>query len=792
LTAVGRGESILASAPIGRFVPGEPNMWPIAQRHHSPDESSGPQPRPDLPLAPFFDATADAMLVYGPDFIVLAANEAAGRLLHEPGRLLGRSVLESSLLARLLAASSVPQRLQGDTRHVRDEVTIADIEGQPLQCRLEALRLDDGRILLHLQDTTPVQRAIAALRSLEELHRASAAVLPGVTWTMALPEERLVDVSPAVERLFGYEPAALLGRPELWAELAHPGDRERVLAEFRTGVDGGRPFDIHFTGVHRDRRDLPHLVHHVTPVRGGGTWAERAYGFIEDLSGHEALRRELAETRARLRVVLDTIPAGVAIVRLRRGRAVVALCNRRLAEMLRLDQPIRPDTPLTRAPADLLLLLRGGEPDGESAPRLTRERTEEYVVELRDPLRVLRTHAGPLRDERGAVDGRILTAEDITTSWRMQRRLTQAQQHESLARLAGGMAHDFNNLLGTIQGFAALLRDRTSEDDPRHEAVAQILDAVARAERLTAALLESSRTARFERVPLNLNRVIQESYGSLRSALDPSASLVSRLAPELPLLLGDARLLRQLLVVLVQELRPRLGIGGSLAVATRLVEQERPPEEARGERETVHGIALELLLESGAATPRAVEPLADRTGLGLSVAEDIARAHGGWLVAGADPGAPAFRVIFPVDTPDEAPLLVPAAATGHGHETVLVVDDEPGLRALARTGLHQHGFDVITVETGEQALEILGRGEPAVDAMLLDLTLPGISGEAVLREVRRLSPQLPVIIASGYATVESQASWMEAGAVGFVAKPFHVQQVAQRLREALDRVHPER
>jgi PAS domain-containing protein len=207
-------------------------MWPFALRYLSPDGPSGPAPGPGPALAPFFDATADAMLVYGPDFIVVAANEAAGRLLREQrGRLRGRSVLESPLLARLLAAASVPQRLQDDTDVVRDEVTVADVEGQPLQCRLEALRQDDGRVLLHLQDTTPALRAVAALRSIEELHRAASAVLPGVTWTMALPEERLVDVSPAVERLFGYEPAALLQRPELWGELAHPGDRARIRAD---------------------------------------------------------------------------------------------------------------------------------------------------------------------------------------------------------------------------------------------------------------------------------------------------------------------------------------------------------------------------------------------------------------------------------------------------------------------------------------------------------------------------------------------------------------------------------
>src|SRR5258706_7951983 len=115
--------------------------------------------------------------------------------------------------------------------------------------------------------------------------------------------------------------------------------------------------------------------------------------------------------------------------------------------------------------------------------------------------------------------------------------------------------------------------------------------------------------------------------------------------------------------------------------------------------------------------------------------------------------------MFPVDTPDEAPVLVPEAATARGHESILVVDDEPGLRAVAKTGLQQCGFDVLTVESGEQALEIVGKGEPAVDIVVLAFTVAGISGEKVLRAVRSFLPAKPVIIASGYATVESQSSW---------------------------------
>ena len=760
-------------------------------RHLSSSESGGGTPAADPGLGPFFEATTDPMIIFGPDFIILMANAAAGRLLRVPdGQLQGRSVLESSLLARVLGGASVPQRLRGGTSVVRDVVTVADAEGQPFQCHVEALRLLDGRVLLHLQDATAALRARTALRAVEDLHRAAAEALPGVAWTMALPEERLLEVSPGVERLFGRQPAALLQHHGAWDELVHPGDRERVRAEFRAGVDAGSPFDVRFTGVHRDRRDLPHLVNHVVPVRGERAWAERAYGFIEDLSARDALQQELAEARMHVRHILDAIPTGVLVARLRRGRAEVALCNRRLAEMLRLDEPIRPGTPLSRTTPDLLRLLQGGRA-GESVPRLTSEQAEEYVAELREPLRVLRVYAGPLRDTHGAVVGRILTAEDITASWLMQRRLTQAQKMESMGRLAGGVAHDFNNLLGTILGFGSLLLEQTPEADPRHEQAAQIVGAAERASRLTLALLEFSRSARFERLPLHLNKVIEDAYQVLRSALDPSVSLTLRLEPELPLLLGDSLLLQQVLVNLVQEVRDRLGTGGALTLVTRLVEQPHPSEEALGEGEPRHAIALEVLADPGSQTRRLMEPAPDRAGLTVTIVEDIVRAHGGWLVTASGPGETAFRAVFPVDTAEEAPLLVPAAATAHGHETVLVVDDEPGLRALARTGLQQHGFDVLAVETGEQALEILRQGEPRVDAMLLDLTLPGISGESVLRETRKLAPGLPVIIASGYATVESQSSWVAAGAMSFVAKPYHIQQVAQKLREALDRRQPQ-
>ncbi|MEK7329694.1 MAG: response regulator, partial [Candidatus Eisenbacteria bacterium] len=362
-------------------------------------------------------------------------------------------------------------------------------------------------------------------------------------------------------------------------------------------------------------------------------------------------------------------------------------------------------------------------------------------------------------------------------------------------RLAGGVAHDFNNLLGTILGFSSLLLEQVPRDDPRRPGLEQIAQAAERASNLTAALLAFSRSARFERAPVSLNRVIEDSYQILRSTLDPAVSIVMTLEPALPPLLGDALLLEQIVVNLVQEVRERLIAGGTLRLVTRTFDQPVPAEEQEAEGRMRRVVALEIHAgAAGAATTRpAVEgrpqPAEATAGLALTIAEDIARAHGGFLVSRATRDLASFEVVFPAERREETPVLTHEAATARGHETILVVDDEPGLRALAKSGLRQRGFDVVTVESGEQALDILKKGEPRVDLVVLDLTMPGLSGEKVLRAIRGFRPNLPVLIASGYATVQSQSSWVAAGAMGFLAKPYRIQDLASKLREVLDRAH---
>jgi PAS domain S-box-containing protein len=773
-------------------------FWLPGVRLFAPAKGGTPSrvPVDDESFAAFFESSEDPMAILDSTLRVAAANAAAARFLRTSAQQLhGAAALEVDLLARLLTAASIPQRLKTDPSPVVDEVAVTDSEGQPIQCRIEAVALPRDRTLLHLRDTSAALRTRASLRAAEALHRAIFEALPEVCWTMALPEERLLDVSPSVERLFGHQPADFRQRPELWDELVHPADRERVRAEFRIGIAGARPFEIHFTGLHRDHRDLPYLVNRVVPVADERGWVDRCEGFIEDHGAQRALEQTLRATQANLRHTLEAVASGVLVVRPGENGPEVAVCNRRLSEMLRLDAPLNPGAPLGLAPAELRQLVYGAGSESEFDRRLLSDEVKDEVAELSDPVRVLHRYAGPLRDELGQVVGRIVTVEDITTSWEMQRQLTHSQKMESMGRLAGGVAHDFNNLLGTILGFSSLLLEQVPRDDPRRTGLEQIAQAAERASNLTAALLAFSRSARFERTPVSLNRVIEDSYQIVRSTVDPAVSIVMTLEPALPSLLGDALLLQQVVINLVQEVRERLVAGGTLRLVTRTFDQPVPAEEQEAEGRMRRVVSLEIQAgPDGAATPRSAAerrapPVEATAGLALTIAEDIARAHGGFLVTRGTRDLAAFEVVFPAERSEETPVLTHEAATARGHETILVVDDEPGLRALAKSGLRQRGFDVVTVESGEQALEILKKDEPPVDLVVLDLTMPGLSGEKVLRAIRGFRPNLPVLIASGYATVQSQSSWVAAGAMGFLAKPYRIQDLASKLREVLDRAH---
>src|SRR5439155_470156 len=255
---------------------------------------------------------------------------------------------------------------------------------------------------------TAVRKARGALRSAEQLDHAMLSALPAVAWTMALPEERLIEVSSAVEGLFGHQPAAFRTHPELWDELVHPADRERVRAEFRRGIAAGRPFEIEFTGMHRDHHDLPHLAHRVIPVADERGWIDRCEGFIEDRSAQHELETTLHTTEAHLRHTLEAVSSGVLVLKLDEGGPRVVMCNRRFAALLQLDAPVRPGTLVSSAAPEVRRIVGVSQDRGDAERRLAGDTTHDEIVELREPHRVLRRYSAPIRDAHGRLTGLIV------------------------------------------------------------------------------------------------------------------------------------------------------------------------------------------------------------------------------------------------------------------------------------------------------------------------------------------------------------------------------------------------
>lgn len=773
-----------------------PPLALLLPARHFAERAGGTEKSRDLltDMRQFFAGTTDPLVVLDTSLRVAAINAAACRYLATTAEVaMNAPALEIKVLARLLAAASLPERQISSAQAVRTEVSIPDAEGRPIQCRIEVLPLAGGATLVHIEDTTALLKARRALESSEATHKAVVEARPETTWSMALPEERLLEVSGSAERMFGHQPADFRHRPELWDELVHPADRERVHGEFRRGLASGRPFEIQFTGLHKDRHDLPSLVNRVVPVVDANGWMERCEGAIEDKSQARRMETQLRGAEMQLRNVLEAVASGVLVVDEGAHGAQVALCNRRLAQFLGLDAPIAPGTPIERAPREVRRLLAGSEKPADLDRHLTSEDVSDGIVELDSPHRVLHRYAAPLRDAHGAVSGRLLILEDATPAWMLQRRLTHAQKMESMGRLAGGVGHDFNNLMGAVLGFASLLLEATPENDPRREPLNHILGATDQASKLAGALLAFSRESRFERVPVTLNRVIEDSYSLLRSGLDPAISIELVLDPALPALLGDALLFQQMIVNLALEAKERVGRSGVMRILTRM-QDGPPPGAAAGADAGQRTVCVEVQgvreREAGLAPAHVGSP--EAVGLGLSAVEDIVRAHGGYLETTQEPGMVRFVVMFPVAGPERAPMLVPEVATAHGHETILVVDDDAGLRHLAKSGLQQRGYDVVLAESGDRALELLRGDGRAVDLVLLDLAMPGLPGEKVLEALRRMRPDLPVIISSGYSSIESQSSWVAAGASAFVGKPYRIQDLALKMREVLDRVRTAR
>ena len=440
--------------------------------------------------------------------------------------------------------------------------------------------------------------------------------------------------------------------------------------------------------------------------------------------------------------------------------------------------------------------------NGRERARIHRATTENIPVHFEhyhEPLDAwFEVSAYPSRD------GVAMFLRDVTERKRFQERFQQTQKLESLGLLAGGIAHDFNNLLTGIIGNTSILLEEVSPENPMHTSLQDVASAAGRASALTQQLLAYAGKGRFVVEPLDLSALVRETSNLIKTSIPMSVELRLQLANDLPAIEGDASQIQQLVMNLVLNGAEAIGECNTgvvvVTTGTQMVNEAYIQQKLTGGEIAPGNYVLLDVSDTGcgmseATVARIFDPFfttkfAGR-GLGLAAATGIVRGHRGALKVHSVPDkGTSFRVLFPISKGK------PNRERGDFNEedlkgsgTILIIDDEEIVRRAARSALEHYGYTVVVSGSGRDGLELLAKLDYAVDLVVLDMTMPGMSGEETLKHLRSIRPELLVILSSGYNEADATRRLTGKGLAGFIQKPYSAPRLAQQIKIALATGH---
>jgi PAS domain S-box-containing protein len=390
----------------------------------------------------------------------------------------------------------------------------------------------------------------------------------------------------------------------------------------------------------------------------------------------------------------------------------------------------------------------------------------------------------PLRGPDGAIIGCSQIARDITERKALEQQLQQTQKLESLGVLAGGIAHDFNNLLTGIMGNASLAMGELGHPEQARERLAEVLQASDRAAVLIRQMLAYAGKGRIMLEKLDLSAEVEEIVRLLRNSLPKNVDFQLRLDRDLPRIEGDCSQIQQLIMNLA------LNAAEALDDRPGVVTISTSPRTAASGKQVVLEVADTGAGMTEEVKARMFDPFFSTKfagrGLGLSAVTGIIRTHKGTISVESQPGQGATLTVALPAVASEAVAEHPAEVELLGHGRILVADDEDLVRKMAKFTLETYGYAAEIASNGAEALEKFRSGPADFDAVLLDLTMPVMSGEAVLQAIRKIRSDVPVVLSSGYTETEAVEKFHGLGLSGFLQKPYTATALARKIKQAVD------
>src|SRR5688572_8060174 len=386
---------------------------------------------------------------------------------------------------------------------------------------------------------------------------------------------------------------------------------------------------------------------------------------------------------------------------------------------------------------------------------------------------------------------------DMSERRELESRLRQSQKMEAIGQLAGGIAHDFNNLLTAILGNSELALMGMEEGAEYREEFEAIRHAAERAAALTQKLLALSRRQVLKPRLIDLNEVVRSAEGMIRPLLGEQIDLATELAAELSPVRADPAQIEQVVLSLVVNARDAMPDGGRLLIRSRSLPWHSPATPAGWVELSVSDTGVGM---DAPTRVRVFEPFfttkatGKGTGLGLSTAYGVVTQSGGAIAVESEPGqGSTFTIRLPAAEGPAEPLERPSgpARGPGGEETILLVEDEPALRAVARRVLEGAGYRVVEASDGEAALALLEGGTGGIDLLFTDVIMPGMTGPELAARVGRLLPGLRVLFMTGYSEDAVAFHGKLAQGTACLQKPFGPDRLLRFVRESLDAPAPE-
>jgi PAS domain S-box-containing protein len=650
-------------------------------------------------------------------------------------------------------------------------------------------------MLAIINDITERQRAETALRQSEERFRKIFEDAP-IGMAIVGLDYKLVKVNKALCEMLGYTEQELSQRT--FIDITHPEDIQQDV-KYAEQVFKGQAtgYKIEKRYVNKNQETLwVNLT--ATGIRDQDGSIVYGLGMVENITERKRTEMALREAEARYRDLYENANDIIYTHDLHGhftsvNRAGLQAFGYELEEVLQRDI-------ITVVDPEYLPLAK--QKIREKMLNKNSTSLYELLCRTKDGRPIWLEVSTRLIEEEGKPVGIQGIARNITErkqaeeeNQRLQQQLLQAQKMESIGTLAGGIAHDFNNLLQGILGYASLTLQDINPQSASYRYLRTILESAERAANLTTQMLTFSRRKEPQVEPVDINRSVEESLRMLRHMIPTTIDIQTWQDPALWTVQADATQIQQVLVNLCINARDAMPAGGTLTIETenRVISEfdaERRVDMAPG-RYVILTVSDTGVGMTPTVRERIFEPffttkgIGEGTGLGLAVAYGIVQSHKGWISVYSEPGqGSVFRIHLPASekkstTPESAVLAVVG-----GSETILVVDDEPVVLRLACDILTSYGYFTLTARDGEEALQVYQERRAEIDLVLLDLTMPKLSGMECARRLRSLNSSIRVIASSGYSAQTKDV--LEKEVQAFVPKPYSPKELARVVRTVLD------